>query len=76
MTCHCGCGQPAKQNFLPGHDRKLGAKLEPKPADSSDSKHSFRQRRPSRKAKQTQIPSIINCVQSSSPRYKAAEARI
>jgi hypothetical protein len=27
MTCHCGCDQPAKRNFLPGHDQKLRAKL-------------------------------------------------
>ena len=28
MICHCGCGQPAKRNFLPGHDQKLRSKLE------------------------------------------------
>jgi hypothetical protein len=28
MNCHCGCDQPAKRNFLPGHDQKLRIRLE------------------------------------------------
>lgn len=29
MKCACGCGErPAKGDFLPGHDQKLGASLE------------------------------------------------